>query len=71
MMYGEDRPELTDEMARRLRSAEDVKEMMTSLSVGARGLRSGTEIHAVAKTENQEGEEDSGGLFSRAKDALV
>lgn len=62
IMYGEERPELTDEMARRLRSASQVKKLMTSLSVDARGLRSGTEIHAVAKTENQEESEEQGRL---------
>jgi hypothetical protein len=58
IMYGEDRPELTNEKARRLRSASEVKKLYTSLSVGARGLKSGTEIHAVAKTENEEQEEE-------------
>lgn len=62
IMYGEERPTLTDEKARRLRSAMQVKKIMTSLSVGARGLRSGTEIHAVAKTENHEEPEEDGRL---------
>lgn len=62
IMYGEERPELDNEKARRLRSAMQVKKIMTSLSVGARGLRSGTEIHAVAKTENQEESEEEGKL---------
>lgn len=70
-MYGERRPKLTNERARRLRSAMQVKKMMTSLSVGARGLRSGTEIHAVAKTEQPNQEEDDGGLLSTAKKKLV
>lgn len=61
IMYGEERPKLTDEKARRLRSAMQVKKIMTSLSVNSRGLRSGTEIHAVAKTENTE-DEDEGRL---------
>jgi len=63
MMYGEDRADLDDSKARRLRSAREVKKMLTSLSVEARGLRSGTEIHAVARTEDGE-EDDDGGLFA-------
>lgn len=70
-MYGERRPRLTNERARRLRSAMQVKKMMTSLSVGARGLRSGTEIHAVAKTEQPTEQEEDNGLLSKAKSKLV
>lgn len=69
-MYGDQRPVLTNERTRRLRSAMHVKKMMTSLSVGARGLRSGTEIHAVAKTE-QPAEEDEDGFLSKARKKLV
>lgn len=69
-MYGEQRPVLTNERERRLRSAMQVKKVMTSLSVGARGLRSGTEIHAVAKTENPEQQEE-GGFLSGVKERLV
>jgi len=71
VMYGEDRPRMSNEMARRKRSAMQVKKLMASLSVGARGLRSGTEIHAVAKQEGSEEEGESGssgGLISRATD---
>jgi len=64
LLYGEERPELDDAKARRLRSARDVKKMLASLSVDARGLKSGTEIHAVAKTEDSDGEDDEGGLFA-------
>lgn len=60
MLYGEDRPKLDDAKARRLRSAREVKKMLSSLSVDARGLRSGTEIHAVARTEDGGDEEDDG-----------
>lgn len=69
LLYGEDRPDLTDSKARRLRSAREVKQMLTSLSVDARGLRSGTEIHAVARTEDGSGDDD-GGLFAGMKDYL-
>ena len=64
MLYGEERAELTDDRARRLRSAREVKQMLTSLSVDSRGLRSGTEIHAVARTEDGGEEETAGGLFA-------
>lgn len=57
----EDRPKLTDKRARRLRDTQQVRKMMLSNSVDARGQRSGTEIHAVAKTESQEDEGDDGG----------
>lgn len=70
-MYGEQRPKLTDERARRLRSSSQVKKMMTSLSVGARGLRSGTEIHAVARSENAPEEQQDDGRLARAKQWLT
>ena len=58
----EDKPELTDRRARRLRSAEHIRKMMLSNSIDARGQRSGTEIHAVARTEDgSEGDDDGGG----------
>jgi hypothetical protein len=63
LLYGEERPDLTDGRARRLRSAREVKKQLSSLSVDARGLKSGTEIHAVARTEDGD-EEDAGGLFA-------
>jgi hypothetical protein len=63
LLYGGDRPDLSDARARRLRSAREVKKQLTSLSVDARGLRSGTEIHAVARTEEGD-DEDAGGLFA-------
>lgn len=66
MGYGK-RPELTDERARRLRSAMQVKKMLASLSVGGRGLRSGTEIHAVARSENDPAENDEESLWGTAK----
>lgn len=64
MLYGEERADLDDAKARRLRSAREIKKMLSSLSVDARGLRSGTEIHAVARTEDGEGEADDEGLFA-------
>lgn len=64
LLYGEERPTLDDTKARRLRAARDVKKMLTSLSVDARGLRSGTEIHAVARTEDGDADEEDGGLFA-------
>jgi len=63
LLYGEERATLDDKKARRLRAAREVKKQKTSLSVDARGLRSGTEIHAVARTEDGE-EDDEGGLFA-------
>jgi hypothetical protein len=65
MLYGEERPDLNDAAARRLRSAREVKKMLSSLSVDARGLRSGTEIHAVARTEDGNADDEDGGPFSR------
>jgi len=69
LLYGEERPDLDDAKARRLRSAREVKKQLASLSVEARGLRSGTEIHAVAKTEDEPDEED-GGLFAGMRNYL-
>lgn len=66
----EDKPTLTDRRARRLRSAELVRKQMASNSVDARGLRSGTEIHAVSRTEDgsRRGEDGEGsGMFGRAR----
>ncbi|MFW5956339.1 MAG: hypothetical protein ACOCQY_02935 [Halorhabdus sp.] len=63
LLYGEERPDLDDDKARRLRGSREVKKMLTSLSVGSRGLRSGTEIHAVARTEDAN-EEEAEGLFA-------
>jgi len=71
IMYGEERPELSNEKARRLRNASQVKKLMNSLSVNARGLRSGTEIHAVTKREEQEETQEEEGLLDRAKQKLV
>jgi len=70
MGYGK-RPKLTDERARRMRSAMQVKKIMTSLSVGARGLRAGTEIHAVARSESPETEEEEQGRLAQAKQWLT
>lgn len=70
MGYGK-RPQLTDERARRMRSAMQVKKMMTSLSVGARGLRSGTEIHAVARSESPMDEQEEQGRLAKAKQWLT
>jgi hypothetical protein len=69
LLYGEERPDLDDAKARRLRSAREVKKQLASLSVDARGLRSGTEIHAVAKTEDEPDEEE-GGLFAGVRNYL-
>jgi hypothetical protein len=63
LLYGEDRPDLDDSSARRLRAARDVKKNLTSLSIGRAALRSGTEIHAVAKTENVDPEDDEDGFL--------
>lgn len=57
----EDRPKLTDKRARRLRHAQQPRKMMLSNSIDARGQRSGTEIHAVARTESGDDEDDDGG----------
>jgi len=70
LLYGEERPDLDDSKARRLRSARDVKKMLASLSVDARGLKSGTEIHAVARTEDGAGDDEDGGLFAGVKNYL-
>jgi len=70
MGYGK-RPKLTDERARRMRSAMQVKKIMTSLSVGARGLRAGTEIHADARSESPETEEEEQGRLAQAKQWLT
>jgi len=70
MLYGEDRPDLDDSKARRLRSAREVKTQTASLSVDARGLRSGTEIHAVARTESSDDDSGDGGMFGRASSYL-
>lgn len=64
LLYGENRADLDDAKARRLRSAREVKKQLSSLSVDARGLKSGTEIHAVARTEDSDDDEDAGGLFA-------
>lgn len=64
LLYGEERADLDDAKARRLRSAREVKKMLSSLSVDSRGLRSGTEIHAVARTEDG-GEDDEDSRFGR------
>lgn len=66
LLYGEERPDLTDAKARRMRGSREAIEMLTSLSVDSKGLDSGTEIHAVARTESDEPDEDgSGGMFGR------
>lgn len=71
IMYGDDRPTLDDEKARRLRSAGEAKKMYTSGSIEARNLRAGTEIHAVAKTENQDQENEDETRLGKFKSALV
>lgn len=63
MMYGGERPHLTDAKARRLKGAMEVAKQQASLSVDARGHKGGTEIHAVAETIDSD-EEEEGGLFS-------
>lgn len=63
LLYGEQRPRLDDAKARRLRAARDVKKNLTSLSIGRAALRSGTEIHAVAKTENVDSEDEESGVL--------
>lgn len=71
-MYGGDRPRLTNERARRLRSSMQVKKMFTSLSVDARGLKSGTEIHAVTRHEDESGDSsDDEGRLGGLKNKLV
>jgi len=71
IMYGEERPTLTNEKARKLRSASQVKKLMTSLSINAKGLESGTQIHTVAKTEQQEEPEEEQSRIGRWKSKLV
>jgi hypothetical protein len=63
MLHGGERTKLSDSRARRLRAAREVKRQQSSLSVNARGLRSGTEIHAVAKTENVDETGEDSSLF--------
>ncbi len=70
IMYGEDRPTMDNEAARRLRNASQVKKLMTSLSVDARGLRSGTEIHAVAKQERSDDTTDDAGALDGVRNWL-
>jgi len=65
MLYGEERPDLTDARARRLRSARDVKTKLSSLSIDGTGLKSGTEIHTVARTERSDGEGESDSPFAK------
>lgn len=69
-MYGQARPKGTDEAYRRLRSAELAAKQMHSGSVKAQFLRSGTEIHTVAKSEKIAEDED-GGVLSGLKRRLV
>ena len=72
MLYGEDRADLDDSKARRLRSAREVKKNIASLSVDARGHKGGTEIHAVARTEDGDADgEDAGGLMSGLASSLA
>ena len=69
-MFGSARPKGTDEAYRRLRSAEMAAKQMHSLSINAQGLRSGTEIHTVAKSEKIADDED-GGMLSGVKRKLI
>ena len=69
MLYGEERADLDDSKARRLRAAREEKKMRASLSKDARGLRSGTEIHAVARTEDSE-DAEADGMFSNISSYL-
>lgn len=62
MGYGK-RPKLTDEKARQLRALSEVMKAKRSLAIGARGLKSGTEIHAVSRHESAEDQ--------RGRDPLV
>ena len=70
-MYGEQRPTHTDERESRLRAAERALKLQLSLSVGARGLRSGTEIHAVARSEQPDHDTEPDGRLARAKNWLT
>lgn len=69
-MYGEKRPRLTNQRERQLRSASNVKKLMVSNSIDARGQRSGTEIHAVTRSENTDQDEEESGRGSRVKNWL-
>lgn len=69
-MYGDQRPKLTNERERRLRSSMQAKKMHASLAINAEGLRRGTEIHAVARTESTDPEEE-GGFLSGVKKRIV
>lgn len=71
IMYGREKPRLTDHKARRIRSAGQDKKLMLSLGIDARGHKGGTEIHAVSKTEQQDEEEAASGLMAKAKEKLV
>lgn len=66
-MYGEQRPELSDERARRIRATSQAKQAMSSLSINAQGLRSGTEIHAVARNESPIEDNEEAGYLDKAK----
>lgn len=66
----EDRPKLTDRRARRLRDTQQIRKMMLSNSIDARGQRSGTEIHAVAKTESADDEQEGDGGGGRISNWL-
>lgn len=69
-MYDEVKPKHTDERESRLKLSERALKMQLSLSVNAQGLRSGTEIHAVARTETGAPEEEDKGRLARAREYL-
>lgn len=72
-MYPDDaeKPALTDERARQLRSAMQVKKAKTSLGINRAGLDAGTQIHTVSRTESPDREQEEPGFLSRVRRRLV
>jgi len=72
-MFGEDKPVLTDDMARQVDSTlgeEGVRSMMQSKSVDATAFKGATQVKSVVATEGVGGSDDSGGWLSGMKSAL-
>lgn len=69
-MEGEAKPTMTDRRIRRLRSAQTAAKQEFSLSRGAMGLRMGSEIHTVAKSEKI-AEEEEPGTLGKIKRSLI
>lgn len=72
-MKGEDKPVLTDDMARQVDSTigeEGVKSQMQSQAVNGSAWKGLTRIQSVAMTDQRGGSDSSGGVISRASDFL-